>query len=363
MRSDLGDLRTLVVVQAVDIVHNSGLVGFDSGKDEKVLEVAVVAELLSVVACIVENKAFEKLDELIRQIGVHESLHGDGHLLGALGGRERSSNDLVDELATVLVLGRKHLGPKVHILSHNEILGLILEEAVLGSDFDELVVAGSHRLLVCHDSQHRIATLAELSDRSRVVQVVLEQEALRLLASSSVDVDLGQTVVHLWVLALVRRLGFEPRLENDQSVDLFTFLDEFGDELGVVRRRPHGFEELLDELFRSVEVQKSADDRGGRLGVHALHIGLNELLELVLPHVFGQLVYISEPIADVDKRTRVSFDVGIQQEVLDLLGVVVLVHTANAGHELDGLGNSSRALDASLDALEHEVFIRAFGNE
>mmetsp|Transcript_18277 Transcript_18277/g.34922 ORF Transcript_18277/g.34922 Transcript_18277/m.34922 type:complete len:615 (+) Transcript_18277:992-2836(+) len=239
--SNLGNLRTIVVVETVDVVHNSGLVRLDSRKDQQVLEVAVVTELLTAAAGVVKNQALKQFNELVRQVGVHESLDGDGHLLRALGGRESGGNDLVDEFTAVLVLFLQNLGPEVHVFTHNEVLRLILEETILGGDLNELVVASAHGFLVGHHSEHGVAALAERTDHSRIVHVVLEEEGLGLLSGASVDIDLRETVVDFRVLAFILRLGLEPWLKNDEAVDLFALANEFGDELGIVGGRTHGF--------------------------------------------------------------------------------------------------------------------------
>ncbi len=74
------DLLGVVAVEAVDVVHDAGLVGLGGGEDEQVLQVLVVAEGRRL-----QHDLLEQLDQLGGQVGVEEARDGLGHL-GRVGG-------------------------------------------------------------------------------------------------------------------------------------------------------------------------------------------------------------------------------------------------------------------------------------
>ena len=121
----------------------------------------MVINFLPVVAedGVVQNNLLEELNELVGEIGRHESLHGDGDVFGILGFRQcclyhlnklhctsvkRSccrelfqmhfatsaslSFYLVNKLSFVLILITKHMSPKIRVPPLDEIPGFTLEQ-------------------------------------------------------------------------------------------------------------------------------------------------------------------------------------------------------------------------------------------
>mmetsp|Transcript_88548 Transcript_88548/g.255373 ORF Transcript_88548/g.255373 Transcript_88548/m.255373 type:complete len:374 (-) Transcript_88548:3001-4122(-) len=134
---DLGDLRAVVVVQAVDVVHDAGLVGLDRRQNEQVLQVPVLAE----VGRLVQHDLFEQLDELVGHVGGDEGLHRGGHLLRVRGLGQRGAHHLVNDVAAVLVLWVEDQGPELRALALHQVPRLQAEKAVAVRDADELLVA------------------------------------------------------------------------------------------------------------------------------------------------------------------------------------------------------------------------------
>ncbi|RUS20584.1 hypothetical protein BC937DRAFT_94892 [Endogone sp. FLAS-F59071] len=77
---DVGDIRSIVIIEAINIVHHSRLIGLDRGEDEKVLENPVITKRR-----VLQDDLLQKLNQLIRQVSRHERFNGDGHVLGIYG--------------------------------------------------------------------------------------------------------------------------------------------------------------------------------------------------------------------------------------------------------------------------------------
>ena len=76
---NVGNVGSVVVVQACDVLHDARAVGLDGGQDEQVLEVAVLGEQR-----VVKNDLLQELDEFVGQVGGHEGLDGGRHLIRVL---------------------------------------------------------------------------------------------------------------------------------------------------------------------------------------------------------------------------------------------------------------------------------------
>mmetsp|Transcript_7994 Transcript_7994/g.24161 ORF Transcript_7994/g.24161 Transcript_7994/m.24161 type:complete len:827 (-) Transcript_7994:2764-5244(-) len=188
-QGDLGNLRTVVVVQAVDVVHHASLVGLDGCQDEQVLQVFVLAE----VRGLVQHDLLEELDEFVGQVRADEGLDSGGNFLGIRGLWQRGGDDLVDDLAPVLVRRAQDQVPQLGALALDQVARLQPEEAVAVRDVYKLIVALAPAALVSSVGEVRIAILAVLADDCRIVELVGLEEGLRIPVG--VDVDLGDAVV------------------------------------------------------------------------------------------------------------------------------------------------------------------------
>mmetsp|Transcript_3712 Transcript_3712/g.9309 ORF Transcript_3712/g.9309 Transcript_3712/m.9309 type:complete len:463 (+) Transcript_3712:1267-2655(+) len=119
-QGDLGNLRTVVVVQAVDVVHHASLVGLDGCQDEQVLQVFVLAE----VRGLVQHDLLEELDELVGQVRADESLDSGGNLFSIRRLWQRGGDDLVDDLAPVLVGRAQDQVPQLGALALDQVARL-----------------------------------------------------------------------------------------------------------------------------------------------------------------------------------------------------------------------------------------------
>lgn len=227
---NLGELLPVIVVQTVDVVHHSALVGLDRRQNQEVLEVSVVGE-----ARVVEHNSLEELDELVRKLGGHEGLDGARDLVGVFGLRKGGGDNLVDDLLSVLVLRWEHLGPERLVLPFDQVSGLHPVEEVLVRHLDELLVALSPGPLVGGEGQVGVPLLAVLADYLGVVVLVVDEEALWVLVD--VNVDLGEGVVESWLLDPFVVPLLEPSLEHSEFASALELLDQFWD-----RADPDGVE-------------------------------------------------------------------------------------------------------------------------
>lgn len=75
----------IVLVQPVDVVHDTGLVSLDGCEQQQVLQVRILRE-----DGVLNNNLLKELDELSWQISGHESTDGLGDIIRVLSGWERS---------------------------------------------------------------------------------------------------------------------------------------------------------------------------------------------------------------------------------------------------------------------------------
>mmetsp|Transcript_20370 Transcript_20370/g.72036 ORF Transcript_20370/g.72036 Transcript_20370/m.72036 type:complete len:1359 (-) Transcript_20370:1324-5400(-) len=326
---DLGDLGPVEVVEALDVLHSAALLrvlavaALDGRQDQQVLQVLVLGEVAAL-----QHQLLEQRQQLVRQVRLHERLDRVRHHLGVLRLRQRRAAHLVDHAAAVRVVRRQHTRPQLLVLALHEVARLILEQPVGVRHLDQLLVAAARAAAVRDEGEERVELLAELADDGRVVVRVVREELLRVLVLH--DVDLADGVVRVRVRRALRDALLQELLQQAQARARLDLLDERAD--GALRA--HAGDERLDEVLVAVEVEQAADDlrRLGRR--HLLHVHLDELLEAVGEEVRGELVHVAVAVAHVDERARVG-QLGVEQERLDLLGVVHLRVAAHALHLLE----------------------------
>lgn len=118
--------------------------------------------------------------------------------------------------------------------------------------------------------------------------------------------------------------SLEPGKYQLQPVALLDFVDEFVN--GEVPS--DGCEQALDGRFIAVNVEQSTNHLRCANGVDPLDIDLDGFNHAILVQVEHQVVDEVETIANDDERKLVG-QLGLFEEVLDLLGVVVVAFAAN----------------------------------
>jgi hypothetical protein len=83
------NLRSIIVVQLLDVIANTSTVGFDGGKNQKILQVLILTERRGF-----KDNLLEQFDQFIRQVSIQERLDRDGDIIGISRFRDRSSGDL-----------------------------------------------------------------------------------------------------------------------------------------------------------------------------------------------------------------------------------------------------------------------------
>mmetsp|Transcript_131667 Transcript_131667/g.366980 ORF Transcript_131667/g.366980 Transcript_131667/m.366980 type:complete len:569 (+) Transcript_131667:1593-3299(+) len=262
---DPGDLRPVVRVQAADVVHDPRLVGPHCGQDEEVLQICILAK----VSRLVEDDLLKKLDELVWQVCGDECLHRTRNLVDPRAFRQRGADDLLDDTAAVLVLGRERKRPELLALPLHQVLGLQPEEAVSARKRKQLLVTRAPSTPVGNVCQVRVAFLAMLAYHSRVVEGVCLEEVFCILVG--VYADLRQCIVEGWLLATLGCAALKPVQQNAQAVP----------PLHLGHQRLHGacsadrLQEFANKVLWAIQVNESTDNDGALGGAHLGDINLD----------------------------------------------------------------------------------------
>ena len=127
--SNTCNIRSIIIIQTSDVLHNAGLISLYGGEYQKVLKVSVLREYR-----VLKDNLFEELNQLVGQIGTHEGLDSDGDVFRILGLVQCCLDHLVNEWAAVLVTLVQDSGPYLRVFAVDEIASLSLEERVLIAD-------------------------------------------------------------------------------------------------------------------------------------------------------------------------------------------------------------------------------------
>ncbi|GKT40436.1 uncharacterized protein ColSpa_00617 [Colletotrichum spaethianum] len=308
------DVGSAEVVQTVDVVHNLTLVGLGSGEQKQVLKVGVVAERRRL-----KDDLLKQLNKLEREIAGEEG----GDSLGDLGrvGRLRNGggSHLVNHGAAVDVVLAENKGPQLAVSPLKQVASLVAVHAVL----------------------------ILFADGESVILVVLLEELLRVVVR--VDVNLGESVEDGLLLVAGSKGGLEEGQEKLETVARLNLRDELidGDRGGVYSRQ-----QVLDDALVAVDIQETTNDGRRSAGVDTLDVSLDGLELLLLVKVENQVVDEVESVAN-DDEGQLLLKSGLLQEVLDLLGVVVVAVSANALNlvELAHLGGSLDVLEVNVGVL------------
>mmetsp|Transcript_12955 Transcript_12955/g.36409 ORF Transcript_12955/g.36409 Transcript_12955/m.36409 type:complete len:306 (+) Transcript_12955:758-1675(+) len=270
LHSNLPNGWAIEVVEAVDVVLDAGLVALDGCNDEQVLQVGVGGE-----GRVLEHNLLQELDELCLELSCHEGLDAYRHILGVLALREGGAHHLVDELPAVLVVLLQDLAPQLRVLPLHHIAGLQLEQGVVVGALHEGIVA--HAALVGHAGEVRVALLAVLAHRQRVVVGVGGEEVLRVVVG--VDDDLAEGVVDVHVRGALAHQVLKEWAQQLKAVPGFDLSHERLDR----QKAADAEDEVVDEVVWGLAVKEGSDHSGRLAWVHLLHVALD-----VAQHVVGE---------------------------------------------------------------------------
>jgi hypothetical protein len=247
------------------------------------------------------------------------------------------------------IIRGKNSSPEILVLTLNEITSLKSVKSVLVGDLDELVVAVTPGALVSSVGEMGIALLAILSDNLGVVELIVDQEVLRVIVG--VNDDLGEGIVKSGSLVSFLDTSIKPGFKGSEFISLLKFLNELLDRAiasDIVKN-------LLNVVLVTLEVDKGSQDLRSSVRVDLEEINFDEFVEVVLEEVFCQLIDETVDIAKVDEGSGIR-KLNFLKEVLDLDGIVEFSLSD------DSLDFSELvALSGSLDELEIEVGILRVG--
>mmetsp|Transcript_12361 Transcript_12361/g.18536 ORF Transcript_12361/g.18536 Transcript_12361/m.18536 type:complete len:205 (-) Transcript_12361:2270-2884(-) len=183
------------------------------------------------------------------------------------------------------------------------------------SNLNKVIIAFSGTLLVRHEGQTGIQTLAVRTQNLRVIKHIVQQECLGILVQC--NVNLTQSIVRSWFGRSGSNTGLEPLLQHAKTI---ASLGDFHHLVnGTGRSDRH--QNTLDKILVTSQVKQFSDNlwRLSRRNLGYVHF--NVLQQRVLVEVLRQLIDKIVTIANVDERTRIR-QAGILQVVLHLLWIV-----------------------------------------
>lgn len=143
--ANIGNLRSIVVVEFLDVVVYSRGIGFDGCEDQEILQVLVLAERRGF-----EDDLFEQLDQFVGQVGAQECLHCHGDVIWiSRFGNSGASDLLLDEMGkrtylinelTAVDAFLQDVAPEFGIATLDEVSRLMLEHLILVRNLHELHV-------------------------------------------------------------------------------------------------------------------------------------------------------------------------------------------------------------------------------
>mmetsp|Transcript_5533 Transcript_5533/g.12291 ORF Transcript_5533/g.12291 Transcript_5533/m.12291 type:complete len:520 (-) Transcript_5533:856-2415(-) len=322
LNTDSGNVRPIELVQTINVLHDAALVllrKLSSTRDlhrrqnQEILQILVRGKL----RISPQDDFLEQLDEFVRQVCRHESFHSAGHGLAILALRKSGRNHLINERTLVRILFRQNLGPEIQVLTINKELRLGLEQSVLISDGDSLVIAHSFRTAVYNKCQVRV-TLGAVGTNSLVVVITIRlKEFLRALVG--VDVDHGERVVNCRILLSFIEPSLEPRKEKPQPIAFLARRDKaFG-----WAHIPNGHDQRPNLVFRTACIDESTDYLRGSERVDLLYVHFNVLHHPLAVQELSKLLNHVMLIAHIDQWAGI-WELGLAlEEVLHLLSRII----------------------------------------
>lgn len=147
------------------------------------------------------------------------------------------------------IINTKHLTPELFALSFDKIASLHSVQVVLVGDLDELVIALAPGAFIRSEGEVRVLIFAVLSDDMTVIELVIDEEALSILAAG-VDIDLSKSVVKGRFLNSFLVAGLEPLRKQAKLSTSLEVLDELLDWADTNREQ-----KLLDVGLVAVKLE------------------------------------------------------------------------------------------------------------
>ena len=160
-----------------------------------------------------QDNSLQEFNQVLWQFGINESLHSNRDFLDVLCLWKSSLHDLFNYILSVWVLGVKNFGPQLWFLSFNEIACLSSIKISFICNFNEFFITFAPSSLVSSESKIWIAVFTIFTNNFTIVELVLDQEFLRILLTS-IDVDFGQGIVKCGFLRLFIESVLEPSCQN-----------------------------------------------------------------------------------------------------------------------------------------------------
>ena len=146
-----------------------------------------------------KNNSFEQLDEMIWQTGVNKGSDGTRNHINILGLWKSSLYNLINDLLTVRVFWVENFSPEFFRLTLDKISSLHSVKIVLVGNFNKLIIASTPCSFVSSECKVWVALFAIFADNLAIVELILDQEFLGILASRF-NINLSESIMKGWFL-------------------------------------------------------------------------------------------------------------------------------------------------------------------
>ena len=161
---------------------------------------------------------------MIWQTGINKGSDGTRHHINIFGLWKSSLYNLINDLLTVRVFWIENFSPKLFRLTLDKISSLHPVKIVFVGDFNKLIIASAPCSFVSSECKVWIALFAVFADNLAIVELILDQEFLGILASR-VNINLSKSIVKGWFLDPLFVSCFKPGSQHTKFVSLFEVFD------------------------------------------------------------------------------------------------------------------------------------------
>ena len=191
---------------------------------------------------------------MIWQTGVNKGSNGTRNHINILGLWKSSLYNLINDLLTVRVFWIENFSPEFFSLTLDKISSLHSVKIVFVGDFNKLIIASAPCSFISSECKVWVALFTVFTDNLAIVELILDQEFLGILASR-VNINLSESIVKGWLLDPLFVSCLKPGSQHTKLVSLFKVLDQFRNRANTDRK-----EKLLDITFFAVEIEQSTKD-------------------------------------------------------------------------------------------------------